>query len=57
MAIRGMERQGAFHEGQVGFKRNRSCIDNVHTLNKLVQKEGKPNIYTGGSSYGVMACG
>ena len=33
------------NEEQVGFRRNRSCIDNVYTLHELVQcrlREGKP---------------
>ena len=25
------------HEGQAGFRVNRSCMDNVYTLNEMVQ--------------------
>ena len=28
---------GVLHEGQAGFRVNRSCMDNVHTLNEIVQ--------------------
>ena len=28
---------GALHEGQAGFRVNRSCMDNVDTLNENVQ--------------------
>ena len=34
----------ALHEGQAGFRKKRSCIDNVYTLNEIVQgrlREGK----------------
>ena len=34
----------ALHEGQAGFRKKRSCIDNVCTLNEIVQgrlREGK----------------
>ena len=27
----------ALHEGQAGFRINRSCMDNVYTLNEIVQ--------------------
>ena len=34
----------ALHEGQAGFRKKRSCIDNVYMLNEIVQgrlREGK----------------
>ena len=39
-----MDEGQALHEGQAGFRRKRSCIDNVYTLNEIVQgrlREGK----------------
>ena len=39
-----LDRERALHEGQAGF-RNNSCIDNVYTLNEVVQgrlREDKP---------------
>ena len=39
-----LERERALHEGQAGFRKNRSCMD-VYTLNEIVQgrlREGKP---------------
>ena len=35
-----LDRERAMHEGQVGFRKNRSCIDNVYTSNE-VTKEAK----------------
>ena len=32
-----LDKKGALHEGQAGFKINRSCMDNVYTLNEIVQ--------------------
>ena len=32
-----LDKEGALHEGQVGFRTNRSCMDNVYTLNEIVQ--------------------
>ena len=32
-----LDKEGLLHEGQAGFRVNRSCIDNVYTLNELVQ--------------------
>ena len=29
--------KGTLHEGQAGFRINRSCMDNVYTLNEIVQ--------------------
>ena len=39
-----MDEGQALHEGQAGFRKKRSCIDNVNTLNEIVQgrlREGK----------------
>ena len=32
-----LDKGGALHEGQAGFRVNRSCMDNVYTLNEIVQ--------------------
>ena len=32
-----MDKGGALHEGQAGFRVNRSCMDNAYTLNEIVQ--------------------
>ena len=32
-----LNKKGALHEGQVGFRLNRGCMDNVYTLNEIVQ--------------------
>ena len=32
-----LDKERILHEGQAGFRVNRSCIDNVYTLNELVQ--------------------
>ena len=32
-----LDREGALHEGQAYFRINRSCRDNVYTLNEIVQ--------------------
>ena len=32
-----LDKEGALHEGQVGFRLNRGCMDNVYTLNEIVQ--------------------
>ena len=32
-----LDKEGALHEGQAGFRLNRSCMDNVYTLNEIVQ--------------------
>ena len=40
-----LDRERALHEGQAGFRKNRSCIDNDYTLNEVVQgrlREDKP---------------
>ena len=31
------DKKGALHEAQAGFRINRSCMDNVYTLNEIVQ--------------------
>ena len=59
----------ALHEGQAGFRKKRSCIDNVYTLNEIVQgrlREGKKTYaffldvqkaYDTVWCYGIMVCG
>ena len=32
-----LDKEGALHEGHAGFRINRSCMDNVYTLNEIVQ--------------------
>ena len=32
-----LDKGGALHEGQAGYRVNRSCMDNVYTLNETVQ--------------------
>ena len=32
-----LDKEGALHEGQAGFRIKRSCMDNVYTLNEIVQ--------------------
>ena len=32
-----LDKEGALQEGQAGFRINRSCMDNVFTLNEIVQ--------------------
>ena len=32
-----LNKEGVLHEGQAGFRVNRSCMDNVYTLNEIVQ--------------------
>ena len=39
-----LDKDGLLHEGQAGFRVKRGCVDNVYTLNELVQgrlREGK----------------
>ena len=45
--MEGLDRGGILHEGQAGFRVNRSCMDNVFTLNELVQGRlrGKKHTY------------
>ena len=35
--VRCLDKEGALHEGQAGFRVNRSCMDSVYTLNEIVQ--------------------
>ena len=37
-----LDRERAMHEGQAGFRKNRSCIDNVYTLVQGRWREDKP---------------
>ena len=32
-----LEAERALHEGQAGFREKRSCVDNIFTLNEIVQ--------------------
>ena len=32
-----LDKEGLLHEGQAGFRVNRSCMDNIFTLNELMQ--------------------
>ena len=32
-----LDKEAVLHEGQAGFRINRSCMDNVYTLNEIVQ--------------------
>ena len=41
-----LDRGGILHEGQAGFRVNRSCMDNVFTLNELVQGRLRENKHT-----------
>ena len=39
-----LDKSSKIHEGQAGFRAGRCCIDNIYTLNELIQghlKEGK----------------
>ena len=39
-----LESEKALHEGRAGFREKRSCVDNIFTLNEIVQdrmREGK----------------
>ena len=33
-----LDKEGALLEGQAGFRLNRGCMDNVYTLNEIVEK-------------------
>ena len=40
-----LDKEKALHEDQAGFKKNRSCMNTIYTLNKIVQgrlRENKP---------------
>ena len=42
--VQHLDERQALHEGQAGFRKKRSCVDNVYTLNEIVQgrlREGK----------------
>ena len=42
--VSSLNSERAFHEGQAGFREKRSCVDNIFTLNKIMQgrmREGK----------------
>ncbi len=44
-----LESERALHEGQAGFREKRSCVDNIFTLNEIVQskmREGKHGLGT-----------
>ena len=32
-----LDKEGGLHEGQAGLRINRGCMDNVYTLNEIVQ--------------------
>ena len=32
-----LDKEGALHEGQTGFRLNRDCMDNVYTLSEIVR--------------------
>ena len=36
-ALQCLDKEGALHEEQAGFTLNRGCMDNVYTLNEIVQ--------------------
>ena len=38
-----LDKEGALHEGQTGFRLNRGCMDNVYTLNEIVQGRLREN--------------
>ena len=43
-----LDKGGSLHEGQAGFRVNRCCMDNVYTLNEIVQgrfREDKEKAY------------
>ena len=35
--VQHLDKGGVLHEGQAGFRMNRSCTDNIYTLNEIVQ--------------------
>ena len=62
-----LDKEGVLHEGQAGFRVGRSCMDNVYSLNEIVQgrlREGQQTYAffldvrkAYGIQYGVMVCG
>ena len=36
-----LEKDGKLSEGQAGFRPNRSCVDHVYTLSKIISKRRK----------------
>ena len=41
-----LDKEGALHEGQAGFRINRSCMDNVYTLNEIVQGRLREDMFS-----------
>ena len=41
--VKCLDKEGALHEGQDGFRFNRGCMDNVYTLNEIVQGRLREN--------------
>ena len=41
-----LDRGGILHEAQAGFRVNRSCMDNVFTLNELVKGRLRETTHT-----------
>ena len=42
--VSSLNSERAFHESQAGFREKRSCVDNIFTLNEIIQgrmREGK----------------
>ena len=35
--VQHFDKGGVLHEGQAGFRLRRSCVDNIYTLNELVE--------------------
>ena len=59
-----LDKSSKILEGQAGFRAGRCCIDNIFTLNELIQghlKEGKKIFFSIFKKhmiqFGVMACG
>ena len=40
-----LDKGGILHEGQAGFRVNMSCMDNVYSLNEIVQGKSSEYIY------------
>ena len=52
-----LDKEGTLHEGQAGFRINRSCMDNVYTLNEIVQgrlKEDKETYVNASSKNPIL---